>query len=201
MTVDEYISGFPADVQKILQKVRATVRKAAPDAEEAVKYGIPTLTLNGNLVHYGAFRKHIGFYPAPQGLEEFKAELSKYKGAKGSVQFPLDAPIPYDLIARITKFRAAQQGDEKIVTKHPQGKSGRSISRKKYDQVAKAIRSALRGKELTHTELMGRVLALLEKKFDGNISWYTETVKLDLEARKEVARTASKPQRYQLAKR
>lgn len=104
--IDEYIAGFPADIRKRLEQVRTTIRKAAPEAEEAIKYRMPTFVLNGNLVHFAAFKNHIGFYPAPQGIEEFKEELSSYKGAKGSVQFPYDRPIPLDLISRIVKFRA-----------------------------------------------------------------------------------------------
>ena len=104
-TIDEYIVGFPPDVQEKLQKIRQTIREAAPEAQEAIKYQMPTFTLNGNLVHFAAFKTHIGFYPAPTGIEEFQAELSAYKGAKGSVQFPLDKPIPYDLISRIVRFR------------------------------------------------------------------------------------------------
>ena len=107
-TIDQYIAGFPPDVQEILQKVRATIRKAAPEAEEAIKYGIPTFTLKGNLVHFGAYKKHIGFYPAPTGLEEFKEELSAYEGSKGTVRFPLDKPIPFDLISKIVKFRVQE---------------------------------------------------------------------------------------------
>jgi len=106
--IDEYIAGFPPDVQAILDKVRQTIRKAAPDAQEAIKYGIPTFVLNGNLVHFGGFKTHIGFYPTPRGLEQFKEELSKYPGAKGTAQFPLDKPIPYDLIERITRFRVEE---------------------------------------------------------------------------------------------
>lgn len=104
-TIDEYIAGFPGDVQEILKKIRATIREAAPGAEEAIKYQLPTFVLKGNLVHFGAFKNHIGFYPAPRGIEEFKDELSFYKGAKGSVQFPLDEPMPLDLISRIVRFR------------------------------------------------------------------------------------------------
>lgn len=83
-------------------------RRFAPDAEEAIKYQIPTFTLQGNLVHFAAFKKHIGFYPAPTGIEKFKAELSVYESAKGSVQFPLDQPIPLDLISRIVRFRVEE---------------------------------------------------------------------------------------------
>ena len=103
--IDEYIAGFPEEVQELLEKVRRKIREAAPEAEEAIKYQIPTFVLNGNLVHSAAFKNHIGFYPAPRGIEEFKEELSAYKGAKGSVQFPFGEPIPYELIGRIVKFR------------------------------------------------------------------------------------------------
>ncbi len=106
--IDEYISGFPKDVQEILEKIRVTIREAAPDAQETINYQIPTFTLKGNLVHFAAFKKHIGFYPAPSGIEKFKNELSGYESAKGSVQFPLDQPIPYDLISQITKFRVKE---------------------------------------------------------------------------------------------
>lgn len=103
--IDEYIAGFPKDVQELLEKIRTTIRKAAPDAEEAIKYRMPTFTLKGNLVHFAAFKNHIGFYPAPRGIEAFKEELSAYEGAKGSARFPLDKPIPFDLIGKIVKFR------------------------------------------------------------------------------------------------
>lgn len=106
--VDNYIAGFPEKIQTLLEEMRQTIRKAAPDAEEKIGYGIPTFTLNGNLVHYAAFKNHIGFYPAPRGLEAFKEELSGYKGAKGSVQFPFDKPLPLDLVAKITKYRIEQ---------------------------------------------------------------------------------------------
>ncbi len=106
--VDAYIAGFPLEVQTILQRVRETIRKAAPTAEETFKYQLPTYYLNGNLVHFGAFAKHVGFYPDPSGIEAFKDELSGYRMAKGSVQFPLDKPVPYDLIRRIVKFRVAE---------------------------------------------------------------------------------------------
>ena len=114
--IDEYIAGFPAYIQEKLQLVRATIKASAPDAEEAIKYGIPTFMLNGNLVHFGGFKNHIGFYPAPQGLEEFKEELSGYKGSKGSVQFPHDEPLPLELITKIVKFRV-QKNQEKAKKK------------------------------------------------------------------------------------
>jgi uncharacterized protein YdhG (YjbR/CyaY superfamily) len=108
-TIDEYIAGFPPDVGQILQKVRMTIRKAAPDAEETIKYRMPTFTLKGtNLVHFAGFKNHIGFYPVPTGIEKFKSELSVYEGGKGSVKFPLDEPIPFGLISRIVKFRVKE---------------------------------------------------------------------------------------------
>jgi uncharacterized protein YdhG (YjbR/CyaY superfamily) len=106
--IDEYISGFPEDIQEILEKVRATISKAAPAAEEKISYGIPTFTLNGNLVHFAAFKNHVGFYPTSSGIEKFKKELSVFKGAKGSVQFPLNKPIPLNLITKIVKFRVSE---------------------------------------------------------------------------------------------
>ena len=107
-SIDEYIATFPQDIQVILEKLRSTIRKAAPNAEETINYQMPTFTLKGNLVHFAAFKKHIGFYPTPSGIEKFKKELSVYEGAKGSVQFPLDRPIPYDLISKIVKFRVGE---------------------------------------------------------------------------------------------
>jgi uncharacterized protein YdhG (YjbR/CyaY superfamily) len=104
-TIDEYIAGFPHEVQKILQKLRATIRKAAPEAAETINYRMPTFTLKGNLVHFAAFQNHIGFYPVPSGIEAFRDELSRYHQGKGSVQFPIDEPLPLDLIAQIVKFR------------------------------------------------------------------------------------------------
>ncbi len=107
-TIDEYIAGFPPDVQEILQKIRALIRKEAPQAEEAIKYQMPTFVLHGNLVHFAGFKSHIGFYPVPTGIEAFKKELSRYPSGKGSVQFPLDQPIPYSLIGKIVKFRVKE---------------------------------------------------------------------------------------------
>lgn len=107
-TIDDYVAGFPPDVQAILEKMRRTIRNAAPDAEETIKYRMPTFTLKGNLVYFAAFKKHIGFYPVPTGIEKFKRELAVYKGGKGSVQFPLDQPMPFDLISKIVKFRVKE---------------------------------------------------------------------------------------------
>ena len=107
-SIDEYIATFPADIQKLLQEIRAVIKSAAPDAEEKISYQMPTFFLKGNLVYFAAFKNHIGFYPAPTGIETFAQDLSQYKGAKGSVQFPLDEPMPLDLITKIVKYRVAE---------------------------------------------------------------------------------------------
>ncbi len=103
--IDEYIAGFPRDVQETLQRVRAIIRDAAPDAAEAIKYQIPTFVLHGNLVHFAAFQNHIGFYPTPSVIAAFSGELTGYKGAKGSVQFPLNKSVPFALIKKMVEFR------------------------------------------------------------------------------------------------
>jgi uncharacterized protein YdhG (YjbR/CyaY superfamily) len=107
-SIDDYIASFPKEAQKILETLRREIKASAPDAEEKITYGIPTFFLNGNLVHFAAFENHIGFYPTPGGIQAFKRELSVYKSAKGSVQFPIDQPLPLKLIGRIVKFRAAE---------------------------------------------------------------------------------------------
>lgn len=114
--IDSFIADFPLETQNLLQQVRETIKKAAPEAQETINYGIPTFKLNGNLVHFSGYRYHIGFYPGAAGIKVFEKEISKYKSAKGSVQFPLNQPIPFDLITRITKFRV-QQNLEKAQTK------------------------------------------------------------------------------------
>ena len=106
--IDDYISTFPGPVQEKLQQIRQAIIEAAPEAREKISYAMPTFELNGNLVHFAAYKNHIGFYPAPQGIDAFKEELSQYKGSKGAVQFPLHSPLPLDLITRIVHFRVAQ---------------------------------------------------------------------------------------------
>jgi uncharacterized protein YdhG (YjbR/CyaY superfamily) len=106
--IDDYIAMFPKDIQKKLEEVRTTICKAAPQAEEAIKYAIPTFVFNGNLVHFAAAKNHLGFYPAPSGIVAFKKQLSSYEQGKGSIQFPFDQPIPLKLISEIVKFRVAE---------------------------------------------------------------------------------------------
>ncbi|MGL4336720.1 MAG: iron chaperone [Turicibacter sp.] len=106
--IDEYILSFAPEVQVTLQTLRSIIKQSAPEAEEKISYKMPTFALHGNLVHFAAFKNHIGFYPAPSGIEAFKNELDGYKLAKGSVQFPLNQPIPYPLVSEIVKFRVAE---------------------------------------------------------------------------------------------
>jgi uncharacterized protein YdhG (YjbR/CyaY superfamily) len=104
-SIDEYIAAFPEETQKKLQNLRAAIKAAAPGAEEKISYQIPTFALKGNLVHFAAYQNHIGFYPAPSGIEAFKDELSIYGTSKGAIRFPIDQPLPLELISRIVKFR------------------------------------------------------------------------------------------------
>jgi len=107
-SIDEYIRSFPPEIQKLLNEVRGAIKATAPDAIEKISYHIPTFYLNGNLVHFAAFKNHIGFYPTSSGISAFKDELKEYKSAKGSVQFPLDKPMPIALIKRIVKYRVGE---------------------------------------------------------------------------------------------
>jgi len=107
-TIDEYIALFPKDIQKILQQLRLAIRDSAPDAVEAINYQMPTFKLNGNLVHFAAAKSHIGFYPTPSAIEAFEEELSDYEVSKGTVRFPMNKPIPLDLVKRIVRFRVKE---------------------------------------------------------------------------------------------
>jgi len=110
--IDEYIADFPPEIQEKLEKIRATIRKAAPKAEEAISYMIPTFKLHGNLVHFAAYKNHIGFYPGAGGIAAFQEELTGYETSKGTVQFPLNKRLPLTLITKIVKFRVAQNLDK-----------------------------------------------------------------------------------------
>jgi len=107
-SIDEYIGAFPADRQALLQAMRATIRAAAPDAVERISYQMPTFWQNGNLVHFAALKNHIGFYPTPSGIEAFKDELSRYEGTKGAIRFPVDEPLPLELVGKIVRFRVTE---------------------------------------------------------------------------------------------
>lgn len=106
--IDEYIATFPPETQKLLTEIRKIIAQAAPEATEKISYAMPTFYLKGNLVHFAGYKNHIGFYPAPSGITAFQEELSGYKNSKGAIQFPLDKPLPQELISRIVKFRAEE---------------------------------------------------------------------------------------------
>jgi uncharacterized protein YdhG (YjbR/CyaY superfamily) len=139
-TIDEFIAAFPTATQEKLRKIRDTIRKAAPAAIETIKYGIPTFVLNGNLVHFAGYERHIGFYPAPSGIVEFKKELAPYESAKGSVKFPLDKPIPFSLVAQIVKFRVAENMAKKSKTKEMTKAVSPAKTAKKASKVSAARR-------------------------------------------------------------
>jgi uncharacterized protein YdhG (YjbR/CyaY superfamily) len=122
--MDEYIAGFPTEVQLMLEELRATIRMAAPEAQETISYQMPAFSFHGILVYFAAFKNHIGFYPTGSGIEHFKKEVSAYKGSKGTVRFPLDRPLPLDLISQIVKFRV-QQNLEKAELKKAGKRTGK----------------------------------------------------------------------------
>ena len=117
-TIDEYIATFPENVQDILEELRKTIRDSAPNAKETISYQIPTFKLNGNLVHFAAFKNHVGFYPTPSAINEFKKELSQYEVAKGSIKFPINEPVPLDLVVRIVNYRVKENLKELRLKNH-----------------------------------------------------------------------------------
>lgn len=119
-SIDEYILLYPQEIQEILNTIRKVIKDSAPNAEEKISYGMPTFALNGNLVHFAAYKNHIGFYPSSSGISSFQQELSEYKTSKGAVQFPIGKPVPYELISQIVKYRVAEnqsKAEEKIKKK------------------------------------------------------------------------------------
>ena len=112
--ISAYIRNYPKSVQKSLKALRVAIKKVAPKAQETISYGIPTFKLNGNLVHFGAYERHIGFYPGSSGIRTFQKELSKYKTSKGTVQFPVDKPLPFPLIKKIVTFRIKENLKRKV---------------------------------------------------------------------------------------
>jgi uncharacterized protein YdhG (YjbR/CyaY superfamily) len=144
--IDLYIADFPVETQKLLQQIRETIRKAAPDAEEKIGYGIPTFVLHGNLVHFAGYKHHIGFYPGAAGIAVFSKEMSAYKQSKGAVQFPLNKPLPLALVTKITKFRI-KQNEEKAIEK----KKEKQPEQKKaffFDSLVAPARRALENKKI-----------------------------------------------------
>jgi uncharacterized protein YdhG (YjbR/CyaY superfamily) len=148
-SIDDYIAGFPPATQKLLQQLRMTIRKAAPKAEETISYGIPTLKLNGNLVHFGGFKNHIGFFPSALGIEAFKKELSSYKSSKGTVQFPLDKPLPLDLVTRMVKFRILQNEEKTASKKNSKGLNNLKPQENFLAMLSAPARRALESRQIT----------------------------------------------------
>jgi uncharacterized protein YdhG (YjbR/CyaY superfamily) len=136
-TFDEYIAGFPKETQKVLQQVRTTIKKAAPKAEEKISYGMPAFTLNGNLVYFAGYKNHIGFYALPTGHKAFQKELSGYKSGKGSVQFPLDQPMPLALIAKIVKFRIKEMAEKAKLKAAPKKAAKKAVKKISKSKVTK----------------------------------------------------------------
>ena len=161
-TIDEYIASFPKETQILLKKVRATIKKVAPNLAETISYAIPTFQLNGkSLVHFAGFKNHIGFYATPTGHKEFKEELANYKQGKGSVQFPLDQPIPYDLIKRIVKFRVEELTNKTKVTSKSTKQEG------SLDQYLLNLKHPIK-KEI---EYLRKVILEANKGLTENIKW------------------------------
>ena len=129
-TIDDYIADFPDDVQVLLEKVRATIKKSAPEAGEAVKYGIPTFVLNGNLIHFGGYEKHIGLYPGSKPIEKFEEELKGYETSKGTVRFPIDKRIPLGLMGKITKYCVERNAERAVARKSAKTQRKTSGSRR-----------------------------------------------------------------------
>jgi uncharacterized protein YdhG (YjbR/CyaY superfamily) len=128
-TVKEYIDSFPKDTQKVLKEIRTTIKKLAPQAEEVISYAIPCFKLNGSpVIYFAGFKSHVSVYPAPRGNEAFSEELAAYKGGKGTVQFPLDKPLPLDLIARMVKFRMKENAEKTAKSKPKSAKKQQQVS-------------------------------------------------------------------------
>ena len=128
-SIDEYIEAFPGDVQLRLQQLRQTIRKAAPEAEETISYQIPTFKLRGFLVHFAAYKNHIGFYPTSSGVRAFRKELARYEGSTGTVRFPMNKPLPLSLVSRIVKFRVREnlgKGGKSVIRRQTPSRSSKS---------------------------------------------------------------------------
>lgn len=166
-TIDEYIAMFPPAIQELLQIMRTAIHKAAPKAEETISYQIPTFTLHGNLVHFAAFKHHIGFYPGADGIASFSEELSAYKGAKGSVQFPLDKPLPIALVTKIVKFRVQKNLEKAEAKKKSSPKPAHKSAKTSATNAAFASLSAPARRALEHKGI--NTVKLLSKYSEAEI--------------------------------
>lgn len=206
-SIDEYVAEFPADVRVALEEIRGLIREAAPDATETMSYAIPTFDLRGrHLVHFAGYEKHVGFYPDPSGIAAFRDELKPFKSAKGSVQFPLDRPLPADLIRRMVEFRVDQEiggaAKDRVAIEnvnHPG--STTTVDAGKYHAMRAALLEVLPAEApgLTQAEMRDAVVAHLpESLFPGGATagWWAKAVQLDLEAKGVIAREKAKPLRW-----
>ncbi len=176
--VDNYIKSFEPEIRSRLNKIRAIIKKTAPDAEETIAYKMPTYRLNGNLVHFAAFKNHIGFYPTPSGISNFREELANYKVAKGSIQFPHQHPIPYNLIKEIVKLRVAENSKDVIVTNKKRSLSDEAVKKatgKDWDNWLSILKEE-KADKLEHAEI---ARLLNEKhKIDG---WWAQSITVEFE--------------------
>ncbi len=169
-TIDEYIASFPKDVQALLQTMRGIIKKAAPKATETISYGIPTFVQDGNLVHFGGYKNHIGFYPAPNGIEAFKKELSKYEGSKGTVKFALDKPLPAALISQIVKYRI-EKNKEKAALKKPVAKKTSKAAKPTDEQQVKAWMNKLDAVTKKDIAAVQKIIKTASPKLNERIKW------------------------------
>ncbi len=172
-TIDDHIKVFPVATRQKLEQIRSLISKAAPKAEECISYGIPTFKLEGNLVHFSGYKNHIGFYPGAGGIATFKKELSVYKGAKGSVQFPLDKPLPASLITKIVKFRVKQNTEKTAITtskKAPATKPVRSTKSTDGEQVKNYI-AKLDPAAKSDIEAVRKIIRSVSPKLNERIKW------------------------------
>lgn len=167
--IDNYIAGFPMETQEILQQLRLVIRNTAPNAQESINYGIPTFKLQGNLVHFGGYKNHIGFYPAPSGIEKFKKELSVYQGAKGSVQFPLNKPLPLALVKKIVQFRV-KENLEKGAFKATEKKPLKPLKKSDGEQVREFIQQLEAGPGKI-IDTIRQIILNTDKEIGERIKW------------------------------
>lgn len=166
--IDQYIQTFPADIQKILQKIHKVIHKAAPEATECISYQMPTFQLHGNLVHFAAYKNHIGLYPTPSGITRFEKRIAKYKYAKGSLRFPLNEPIPYDLITDVVKFRVKENTEKAASRKSKKpGKATTSASGNEVAAFLKKLNHPL-SKEI---ESLRKLIKSADKTLTEHIKW------------------------------
>jgi uncharacterized protein YdhG (YjbR/CyaY superfamily) len=169
--MNTYIAGFLQPARELLEKIRTTIRKAAPGAEETINYGVPTFTLKGNLVHFAAYKNHIGFYPAPSGIVAFKKELSVYEGAKGSVKFPIDKPIPFSLISKIVQFRVKENETLALAKANKKSLPKKKAAKLTDEEQVKAYMDKLGPVAKSEIETVRKIIKGAHPKLSERIKW------------------------------